>query len=109
MSITVVKTVVKAPSDVLPIWMEWKDWLAYEAKQLGLSVTIATSTWTATGVTIDGSPAPAIDGTKARCWISGGSSSAWAESGPANAVLVNRITTDRGHDVSRSILVRVGE
>lgn len=96
----------KRPGDILPIWMDWSDWLAYEATQLGGSVTISTSAWVVESdavdpVAISSSPAPSHTSTVATAWIDGGSADA------VSSVAVNTITTSQGHTVSRSIEIRV--
>lgn len=91
--------VSKSPADVLPVFVDWRLWLAGESEQLGVAVSIASCSWSADGVDLLASPPPSVTGTVASTWIGGGSA--------GRAVITCRITTDAGHDVSRSVDVLV--
>lgn len=93
-------TVYKSSTDILPVFADWSGWLTREGTSLGTTVTISTSSWSieGSGVTLLGSPAPAVSGSITSAWLDGGTSG-------TRAYAVNRITTSAGHDVSRSITV----
>lgn len=95
-----IKAIKKATSDVRPLYIDWRPWLLREAEQLGSSVTIASVTWTGSGVNVLDTPPPALVGETAGAWIGGGTADTVAS-------VTCRITTNAGHDVSRTITVTV--
>lgn len=87
---------LKDPADVKDYAIEWAQVLAADHE-----VAISTSTWAAAspvGLTILSAPAPAIIGTRAVLWVSGGAAE-------TNYTLTNTITTPGGRTHQRSIVI----
>jgi hypothetical protein len=84
----------KDPTAVLDYALDWSLWL-----QTGETLSTATVTPSA-GITVQGSPAPGISGTKVVWWMGGGTA------GQTYVVTVT-VTTSQGRTDTRSLTVFV--
>lgn len=93
------------PGDVDAWAFDWTAWLARKSEEQGVTVTIASALWTATGgLVVLGSPPPAIfdSGRQARAWWD-----AESMSDGDSAELTCRITTSAGHEREATVVLDV--
>jgi len=93
------------PLDIDSWVVDWTAWLARKTAEESTPVTIATSSWTATGglVVLDDPPATVFDNDQqTKCWWDAG---ACAEHDVVT--LVNSIITSAGHERSWTVVMTV--
>ncbi len=94
MTIALTTILTKDPDAILDYEIDWAAWLAS-----GDSIDTATWTSAPTGIIAD-SPAPAVDGTKARVWLDGGTAGQTYQ-------LTCHIETTQGREDDRTVKVKV--
>lgn len=92
---TPIATYVKDPSATLDYSIDWSTWLPS-------GDTISSVSWTGTGVTVEGSPAPSVASGIATAWVSGGTAD-------TDATLACLVTTTAGRIDERTIRIQVRE
>lgn len=93
-----------SPGDVDTWVFDWTDWLARKGEELGVTVTIASATWTATGGLVvlgaPGYPDPSV-------FDSSRQTRAWWDAGGLDvaetAVLTCTVVTSAGHERRASV------